>query len=154
MEKNRIRPVTSGKSMRMSYSRQKEVLQMPNLIEVQKDSYQWFLDEGLKEAFADISPITDYSGKLSLDFVDFTLCEDDVKYTIPECKERDATYAAPLKVKVRLHNKETDEINEHEIFMGDLPLIDRDRYIRNQRCRASYCQSVSSFSWYLLRNCS
>ena len=123
MEKNRIRPVTSGKSMRMSYSRQKEVLQMPNLIEVQKDSYQWFLDEGLKEAFADISPITDYSGKLSLDFVDFTLCEDDVKYTIPECKERDATYAAPLKVKVRLYNKETDEIKEHDIFMGDLPLM-------------------------------
>jgi len=123
MEKNRIRPVKAGKGLRMSYSRQKEVLQMPNLIEVQKDSYQWFLDEGLKEAFADISPITDYSGKLSLDFVDFTLCEDDVKYTIPECKERDATYAAPLKVKVRLHNKETDEINEHEIFMGDLPLM-------------------------------
>ena len=96
---------------------------MPNLIEVQKDSYKWFLDEGLKEAFADISPITDYSGHLSLEFVDFTLCEDDVKYTIPECKERDATYAAPLKVKVRLHNKETDEINEHEIFMGDLPLM-------------------------------
>ena len=123
MEKNRIRPVKAGKGMRMSYSRQKEVLQMPNLIEVQKDSYKWFLDEGLKEAFADISPIADYSGKLSLDFVDFTLCEDDVKYTIPECKERDATYAAPLKVKVRLHNKETDEINEHEIFMGDLPLM-------------------------------
>ena len=123
MEKNRIRPVKAGKSMRMSYSRQKEVLQMPNLIEVQKASYQWFLDEGLKEAFADISPIEDYSGHLSLDFVDFTLCEDDVKYTIPECKERDATYAAPLKVKVRLHNKETDEINEHEIFMGDLPLM-------------------------------
>ena len=123
MEKNRIRPVKAGKGLRMSYTRQKEVLQMPNLIEVQKNSYQWFLDEGLKEAFADISPITDYSGHLSLDFVDFTLCEDDVKYTIPECKERDATYAAPLKVKVRLHNKETDEINEHEIFMGDLPLM-------------------------------
>ena len=123
MEKNRIRPVKAGKGLRMSYSRQKEVLQMPNLIEVQKNSYQWFLDEGLKEAFADISPITDYSGHLSLDFVDFTLREDDVKYTIPECKERDATYAAPLKVKVRLHNKETDEINEHEIFMGDLPLM-------------------------------
>ena len=123
MEKNRIRPVKAGKGLRMSYSRQKEVLQMPNLIEVQKNSYQWFLDEGLKEAFADISPITDYSGHLSLDCVDFTLCEDDVKYTIPECKERDATYAAPLKVKVRLHNKETDEINEHEIFMGDLPLM-------------------------------
>ena len=123
MEKNRIRSVKTGKSMRMSYQRQKEVLEMPNLIEIQKNSYQWFLDEGLKEAFADISPITDYSGHLSLDFVDFTLCEDDVKYTIPECKERDATYAAPLKVKVRLHNKETDEINEHEIFMGDLPLM-------------------------------
>ena len=123
MEKNRIRPVKAGKGMRMSYSRQKEVLQMPNLIEVQKNSYQWFLNEGLKEAFEDISPITDYSGHLSLEFVDFTLCEDDVKYTIPECKERDATYAAPLKVKVRLHNKETDEINEHEIFMGDLPLM-------------------------------
>ncbi len=123
MEKNRIRPVINGKSSRMSYSRQKEVLEMPNLIEVQKDSYQWFLDEGLKEVFADISPIADYSGHLSLEFVDFTLCEDDVKYTIEECKERDATYAAPLKVKVRLYNKETDEINEHEIFMGDLPLM-------------------------------
>ena len=123
MEKNRIRPIKSGKSSRMSYARQKEVLQMPNLIEVQKDSYQWFLDAGLKEVFADISPITDYSGHLSLEFVDFTLCEDDVKYTIEECKERDATYAAPLKVKVRLYNRETDEINEHEIFMGDLPLM-------------------------------
>lgn len=123
MEKNRIRPIKSGKSSRMSYARQKEVLQMPNLIEVQKDSYQWFLDAGLKEVFADISPITDYSGHLSLEFVDFTLCEDDVKYTIEECKERDATYAAPLKVKVRLYNKDTDEINEHEIFMGDLPLM-------------------------------
>ena len=123
MEKNRIRPVKAGKGMRMSYSRQKEVLEMPNLIEVQKDSYKWFLDEGLKEVFDDISPIADYSGHLSLEFVDFTLCEDDVKYTIPECKERDATYAAPLKVKVRPHNKETDEINEHEIFMGDLPLM-------------------------------
>ncbi len=123
MEKNRIRPITNGKSSRMSYSRQKEVLQMPNLIEVQKDSYQWFLDEGLKEVFRDISPIADYSGHLSLEFVDFTLCEDDVKYTIEECKERDATYAAPLKVRVRLYNKEKDEINEHEIFMGDLPLM-------------------------------
>ena len=125
MEKNRIRPIKSGKSSRMSYARQKEVVQMPNLIEVQTDSYKWFLDEGLNEVFDDISPITDYSGKLSLDFVDFTLCEDEVKYTIDECKERDATYAAPLKVKVRLHNKETDEINEHEIFMGDLPLMTR-----------------------------
>ena len=123
MEKNRIRPITNGKSFRMSYSRQKEVLEMPNLIEVQKDSYQWFLDEGLKEVFDDISPISDYAGHFSLEFVDFTLCEDDVKYTIEECKERDATYAAPLKVRVRLYNRETDEINEHEIFMGDLPLM-------------------------------
>ncbi|MEG0228479.1 MAG: DNA-directed RNA polymerase subunit beta, partial [Lachnospiraceae bacterium] len=123
MEKNRIRPITNGKSSRMSYARQKEVLAMPNLIEVQKDSYQWFLDQGLKEVFEDISPIADYSGHLSLEFIDFTLCEDDVKYTIEECKERDATYAAPLKVRVRLYNKETDEINEHEIFMGDLPLM-------------------------------
>ena len=123
MEKNRIRPITSGKSMRMSYQRQKEVLEMPNLIEVQKDSYNWFLKEGLKEVFDDISPIEDYGGKLSLEFVDFTLCEDDVKYSIEECKQRDATYAAPLKVKVRLYNKEKDEISEHEIFMGDLPLM-------------------------------
>ena len=125
MEKNRIRPIKSGKSSRMSYARQKEVVQMPNLIEVQTDSYKWFLDEGLNEVFDDISPITDYSGKLSLDFVDFTLCENEVKYTIDECKERDATYAAPLKAKVRLHNKVTDEINEQEIFMGDLPLMTR-----------------------------
>ncbi len=123
MEKNRIRPIQSGKNVRMSYSRQKEVLEMPNLIEVQKDSYQWFLDEGLKEVFDDISPIADYSGHLSLEFVDFTLCEKEVKYSIAECKERDATYAAPLKVRVRLYNKEIDEINEHEIFMGDLPLM-------------------------------
>ena len=123
MEKNRIKPVQSGKSSRMSYARQKEVLEMPNLIEVQKDSYQWFLDEGLREVFADISPISDYSGQLSLEFVDFVLCKDDTKYTIEECKERDATYAAPLKVKVRLYNKENDEINEHDIFMGDLPLM-------------------------------
>jgi len=107
----------------MSYQRQKEVLQMPNLIEVQKDSYQWFLHEGLKEVFDDISPITDYSGQLSLEFVDFELCEDDVKYSIEKCKERDATYAAPLKVRVRLYNKEKEEISEHEIFMGDLPLM-------------------------------
>ncbi|MCD8337592.1 MAG: DNA-directed RNA polymerase subunit beta [Lachnospiraceae bacterium] len=123
MEKNRIRPTTNGKGIRMSYQRQKEVLEMPNLIEVQKNSYQWFLDEGLKEVFDDISPIEDYGGKLSLEFVDFKLCEDDVKYSIEECVERDATYAAPLKVRVRLHNKENDEISEHDIFMGDLPLM-------------------------------
>ncbi|MCI5480185.1 MAG: DNA-directed RNA polymerase subunit beta [Lachnospiraceae bacterium] len=145
MEKNRISPVTAGKSMRMSYARQKEVLEMPNLIEVQKDSYQLFLDEGLKEVFEDISPITDYSGNLSLEFVDFTLCEDDVKYSIEECKERDATYAAPLKVKVRLYNKETDEINEHEIFMGDLPLMtENGTFVINGAERVIVSQLVRS----------
>ncbi len=145
MEKNRFRPIQSGKNSRMSYSRQKEVLQMPNLIEVQKDSYQWFLDDGLKEVFDDISPITDYSGHLSLEFVDFTLCEDDIKYTIEECKERDATYAAPLKVTVRLHNKETDEINEHEIFMGDLPLMtDTGTFVINGAERVIVSQLVRS----------
>jgi len=118
-----MHPIKVGNNVRMSYSRQREVLEMPNLIEVQKDSYQWFLDEGLKEVFDDISPISDYGGHLSLEFVDFALCEEDIKYTIEECKERDATYAAPLKVKVRLHNKENNEINEHDIFMGDLPLM-------------------------------
>ncbi len=122
MEKNRIRKTAAGRNTRMTYARQKEVLDMPNLIEVQKNSYRWFLDEGLKEVFDDISPISDYSGHLSLEFVDFELCEEDVKYSIEKCKERDATYAAPLKVKVRLINKEKDEITEHEIFMGDLPL--------------------------------
>ena len=123
MEKNRIRSVKTGKSMRMSYQRQEEVLEMPNLIEVQRDSYKWFLDEGLKEVFDDISPIADYAGKLSLEFIDFTFDEKDAKYNIEQCKERDATYAAPLKVRVRLINKETEEINEHEIFMGDLPIM-------------------------------
>ena len=107
----------------MSYSRQKEVLEMPNLIEIQKDSYKWFLTDGLKEVFNDISPIEDFTEHLSLEFVDFQLCEDEAKYSIEECKERDATYAAPLKVKVRLNKKETGEISEHEIFMGDLPLM-------------------------------
>ncbi|MBP3469120.1 MAG: hypothetical protein J6K26_06345, partial [Lachnospiraceae bacterium] len=98
MEKNRIRPIVNGNSMRMSYSRQKEVLDIPNLIEVQKDSYNWFLKEGLKEAFDDISPISDYGGHLNLEFVDFVLAEDEIKHTITECKERDLTYEAPLKV--------------------------------------------------------
>ena len=123
MEKNRIRPVTAGKNLRMTYAKQREVLEMPNLIEVQKNSYRWFLEEGLKEVFDDISPISDYSDRLSLEFVDYELCEDDVKYSIEKCKERDATYAAPMKVKVRLINKENDEITDHEIFMGDLPLM-------------------------------
>ena len=140
-----MRPVPAGKSVRMSYSRQKEVLEMPNLIEIQKDSYQWFLDEGLKEVFDDISPIADFAGHLSLEFVDFTLCKDDIKYTIEECKERDATYAAPLKVKVRLCNKDKDEINEHEIFMGDLPLMtDTGSFVINGAERVIVSQLVRS----------
>ena len=118
---------------------------MPNLIEIQKDSYQWFLDEGLKEVFDDISPIADFAGHLSLEFVDFTLCRDDIKYTIEECKERDATYAAPLKVKVRLCNKDKDEINEHEIFMGDLPLMtDTGSFVINGAERVIVSQLVRS----------
>ncbi len=140
-----MRPVSAGKSVRMSYSRQKEVLEMPNLIEIQKDSYQWFLDEGLKEVFEDISPISDFAGHLSLEFVDFTLCKDEVKYTIEECKERDATFAAPLKVKVRLYNKDKEEINEHEIFMGDLPLMtDTGSFVINGAERVIVSQLVRS----------
>ena len=123
MEKNRIRPVKYGKGTRMSYSKQNEVLEMPNLIEIQKASYQWFITDGLKEIFNDISPIEDFNQSLSLEFVDFQIAYDDIKYTIEECKERDATYSAPLKVRVRLNNKETGEISEHEIFMGDMPLM-------------------------------
>ena len=123
MEKNRIRPGKYGKGIRMKYSKQEEVLEMPNLIEIQKASYQWFITDGLKEIFSDISPIEDFNQSLSLEFVDFQIAREDIKYTIEECKERDATYAAPLKVKVRLNNKETGEISEHEIFMGDMPLM-------------------------------
>ena len=145
MEKNRIHPVPAGNGIRMSYSRQKEVLEMPDLVEVQKNSYQWFLQEGLREAFNDISPIEDYGGKLSMEFVDFKLCEDEVKYSIAKCKERDTTYAAPLKVKVRLHNKEKDEISEHEIFMGDLPLMtDTGTFVINGAERVIVSQLVRS----------
>lgn len=123
MEKNRIRPVKSGTKNRVSYARQNDVLDVPNLIDIQKNSYKWFLEEGLTEVFEDISPIEDYNGLLSLEFVSFELGTDETKYTIEECKERDATYAAPLKVRVRLHNKEEDEYKTHDIFMGDLPLM-------------------------------
>ncbi len=140
-----MRPIKAGKGMRMSFSRQREVLPMPNLIEVQKDSYQWFLDEGLKEVFGDIFPIEDFAGHLSLDFVDFTLCRDEVKYNIEECKERDATYAAPLKVKVRLCNNDKDEISEHEVFMGDLPLMtDTGSFVINGAERVIVSQLVRS----------
>ncbi|MBQ5375441.1 MAG: DNA-directed RNA polymerase subunit beta, partial [Lachnospiraceae bacterium] len=146
MEKNRLRPITSNSSkMRVTYQRQKEVLEMPNLIEVQKDSYEWFLREGLKEVFDDISPITDYSGQLSLEFIDFQLCRDEVKYNIEKCKERDATYAAPLKVKVRFYNKANDEISVHEIFMGDLPLMtDTGTFVINGAERVIVSQLVRS----------
>ena len=145
MEKNRIRQVPAGRNTRMSYSRQKEVLEMPNLIEVQKDSYEWFLKDGLKEVFDDISPIEDFGGRLSLEFVDSELCKEDAKYTIEKCKERDATYAAPLKVKVRLCNKETGAIIEHDIFMGDLPLMtETGTFVINGAERVIVSQMVRS----------
>ncbi len=145
MKKSKMRPVRTGKNIRMTFSQSKEVLEMPNLIEIQKDSYKWFLNEGLKEAFDDISPIQDFAGHMSLEFVGFKLCEDEKKYTIEECKERDATYAAPLKVKVRLNNKEKDEINEHEIFMGDLPLMtDTGSFVINGAERVIVSQLVRS----------
>ena len=145
MEKNRIRPIKSGRSIRMTYQRQKEVLEIPNLIEVQKDSYNWFINDGLREIFADISPIDDYSGKLSLEFVDYRLCRDEIKYPIEECKERDANFEAPLKVTVRLHNKENGEIKEHEEYMGTLPLMtDTGTFIINGAERVIVSQLVRS----------
>ena len=111
-----------GKTMRKSYAKYEEILQMPNMLKIQKDSYQWFLDEGLREVFKDVGVITDASGKLELSFLDYSM-EDKPKYTIEECKERDATYARPVKVRVRLRNTETDEIKEQEIFMGELPVM-------------------------------
>ena len=150
MEKHRIRPTAAGKNIRMSYSRQKEVLEMPDLIEVQKDSYQWFLKEGLKEVFDDISPIEDYSGQYSLEFLDFCLCEDKVKYSIEKCKERDATYAAPLHVKVRLHKK-GEEAKEHEVFMGDLPLMtETGTFVINGAERVIVSQLVRSPGIYVM----
>ena len=145
MEKSNMRPIKAGKGIRMSFSRQKEVLQMPNLIEIQKDSYDWFLGEGLREVFRDIFPIEDFAGHLSLDFVDFQLYRDEAKYSIAECKERDATYAAPMKVKVRLYNKDKDEHKEHEVFMGDLPLMtDTGSFVINGAERVIVSQLVRS----------
>ena len=118
-----VKPVQVGKNVRMSFSRIDEVLDMPNLIEVQKNSYKWFLDEGLKEVFKDVSGITDYTGNLVLDFVDYKLDVDKPNYSVEECKERDATYAAALRVTARLLNKESGEIKESEVFMGDVPLM-------------------------------
>ncbi|MBO6269325.1 MAG: DNA-directed RNA polymerase subunit beta, partial [Clostridium sp.] len=145
MEKCRMHPVKSGNGQRMTFARHQEVLEIPNLIDIQKNSYQWFLDEGLREAFDDISPITDFAGHLSLEFGKFKICKDETKYTIEECKERDATYAAPLKVTVKLHNKDTDEINEHEIFMGELPLMtDTGSFVINGAERVIVSQLVRS----------
>ena len=145
MEKNRITPIKSAGNVRMSYSRQREVLEMPNLIEVQKNSYDWFLEEGLKEAFFDISPIEDYGGQLSLEFIDFKVCKNDIKYDISECKERDVNYAAPLKVRVRLTNKVKQEITEQEIFMGDMPVMtDTGTFIINGAERVIVSQLVRS----------
>ncbi len=144
MEKNRIRALQLGDTTRISYSKINEVLEMPNLIEVQKNSYQWFLDEGLKEVFEDISPITDFSGNLILEFVDFSL-DSEPKYSIEECKERDATYAASLKVKARLYNRELDELKEQEIFMGDFPLMtETGTFIINGAERVIVSQLVRS----------
>ncbi|MCL2199565.1 MAG: DNA-directed RNA polymerase subunit beta [Defluviitaleaceae bacterium] len=144
MEKNRIRPTHGMGPVRATYSRIAEVLEIPNLIEVQKESYNWFIKEGLKEVFHDISPITDYSGNLVLDLIDLTL-DGKPKYTIDECKERDATYAASLRVKCRLHNKEVDEIKEQDIFMGDFPLMtDSGTFIINGAERVIVSQLMRS----------
>ena len=144
MEKNRIRALRSGDTTRISYSKINEVLEMPNLIEVQQNSYQWFLDEGLKEVFEDISPITDFSGNLILEFIDFSL-DSEPKYSIEECRERDATYAASLRVKARLYNRELDELKEQEIFMGDFPLMtETGTFIINGAERVIVSQLVRS----------
>ena len=149
MNKNRIRPEQSAKAMRMSYARQRDVLEMPNLIEVQTNSYKWFLDEGLQEAFDDISPIEDFAGALSLEFVGYDLKRDEAKYTIEECKERDTTYSAPLFVTVRLHSNEDKNIQEYEIFMGDLPLMtDTGTFVINGAERVIVSQLVRSPGMY------
>ena len=139
-----VKPVKLGKNVRMSFSRIGEVLEMPNLIEVQKNSYQWFLDEGLKEVFHDVSPITDYQGNLVLDFIDYHL-DDQPKYSIAECKERDTTYAAPLRVRASLLNRETGEVKEQDIYMGDFPLMtDSGTFVINGAERVIVSQLVRS----------
>ena len=143
-----VKPVKLGRNTRMSFSKINEVMEMPNLIEVQKNSYQWFLDEGLKEVFRDVADITDYSGNLVLSFVDYRM-DDAPKYTVKECKERDATYAAPLRVTARLLNKETGEIKRS--LYGRFPAHDRQRYLRNQRCGARYHFAACPFSQRVLR---
>ena len=126
-----VKPVKLGKNVRMSFSKIDEALKMPNLIEVQKKSFRWFLDEGLMEVLRDISPITDYSGNLLIEFVSYSI-DTKPKYSVDECKEHDANYAAPLKVNVRLTNKQTGEVKQSEIYMGDFPLMtDKGTFIIN-----------------------
>lgn len=140
-----VHPVQVGKRTRMSFGKVKEVAEMPNLIELQLDSYNWFLKEGLYEVFEDVNPITNFTGNLVLEFTDFKLDKDNIKYLVEECKERDATYAAPLKVSVRLQNKETGEIKEQEVFMGDFPLMtEQGTFVINGAERVIVSQLVRS----------
>ncbi len=140
-----VHPVKVGKRERMSFSKVKDTAEMPNLIEVQIDSYDWFLAEGLHEVFDDINPIQDYTGNLSLEFVNYKLDMENIKYSVEQCKERDTTYAAPLKVKVRLQNNETGEIKEQEVFMGDFPIMtDQGTFVINGAERVIVSQLVRS----------
>ena len=137
-----------GKTMRKSYAKYQEILEMPYMLKIQKDSYQWFLDEGLREVFKDVGVISDFSGKLELSFLDYSM-NDKPKYTIEECKERDATYAKPIKVRVRLRNTETEEIKEQEIFMGDFPIMTNGgTFVINGAERVIVSQSVRSPGMY------
>ena len=147
-----VKDVYYGKTLRKSFARHEEVLEMPNLLEIQKKSYQWFLDTGLREVFRDVATIGDYAGNLELSFIDFTM-DEKPKYSVEECKARDATYAAPLKVKVRLRNKETEEIKEQEIFMGDFPLMTKGgTFVINGAERVIVSQIVRSPGVYFARN--
>ena len=137
--------VLYGKTLRKSFARTEEIMEMPNLLEIQKSSYKWFLDTGLRDVFRDVEAIKDYSGNLELSFIDYSMSREDAKYNEEECKARDATYAAPLKVRVRLRNRETDEIKEQEIFMGDFPLMtDSGTFIINGAERVIVSQIVRS----------
>ena len=145
-----VTPKQCGKNVRMNFGKINEVLEMPNLIEVQKNSYKWFREKGLREVFRDVSSITDYNGNLVLNFTDYRI-DDTPKYTIAECKERDVTYAAPLRVTATLWNKETGEVKESEIFMGDFPPDDRKRHLCHQRCRTCYRFPAGAFAGRILR---
>ena len=146
-----VKDVYYGKTLRKSFARHEEILDMPNLLEVQKNSYQWFLDTGLREVFKDVASITDYAGNLELSFIDYSM-DEPPKYSVEECKARDATYAAPIKVRVRLRNKETEEIKEQEIFMGDFPLMTKGgTFVINGAERVIVSQIVRSPGIYYSR---